>query len=481
MKYVKYLGMALAAMAFVACDDIEESDSLPQTNPQLPGVNAENVAVSAGSSTINLIDLNAADAQAVMAKVATPTDWPEGFTPSVPFMQVSASEDFANPFTVETSIGGEGEVLVTPGVFDGAIKEAFGQNPKERTLHVRFPVYAVNGEQQIRMGGPNYWYCTSTVNVTPFNPFDHVIEEAYYLVGSFCNWNPAEAVKLNHSDADQYDDPVFTTSFKVEGAGYEFAIIPASTVGAGNINAGGYGGEYEGIMDLEGNLLPAEAGQKPNAILIDEAGRYDLTVNMLELTYALTAKKYPEYLYTPGDANGWNQLASQLLPTTDGNYYNGFAHLSGSFKFTSQADWNGINYGAADTEGKLSTDGGAGNLTAPKDALYWVNVNLNPDDEAGYMTYVLNEITTLGLIGDFNSWGAQVNLTPSADFLTWSGTVELTAGGWKFRMNDNWDINLGGTLDHLTAGGDNIVCEEGGTYLVTLNFADLPTATLVKQ
>ena len=27
---------------------------------------------------------------------------------------------------------------------------------------------------------------------------------------------------------------------------------------------------------------------------------------------------------------------------------------------------------------------------------------------------------------------------------------------WKFRVNGGWDINLGGSLNNLTAGGDNL-------------------------
>jgi hypothetical protein len=87
------------------------------------------------------------------------------------------------------------------------------------------------------------------------------------------------------------------------------------------------------------------------------------------------------------------------------------------------------------------------------------------------------------VIGGFNSWGAQENLTPSADYLTWTGTVTIGAGDeWKFRANDNWDINLGGSLDNLTPGGDNIKTTEAGTYKITLDLSSLPyKATVVKQ
>ena len=51
------------------------------------------------------------------------------------------------------------------------------------------------------------------------------------------------------------------------------------------------------------------------------------------------------YLYTPGDSNGWNQEQSQRLYSFDSVKFNGYALLSGAFKFTSQPNWDGVNYG----------------------------------------------------------------------------------------------------------------------------------------
>ena len=87
------------------------------------------------------------------------------------------------------------------------------------------------------------------------------------------------------------------------------------------------------------------------------------------------------------------------------------------------------------------------------------------------------------MIGDFNSWGSSVAMTPSSDFLTWTGELTLDAGqGWKFRANDGWDINLGGSLSNLVWNGDNISALGAGTYEVTLDLTTLPyTATAVKK
>jgi hypothetical protein len=64
----------------------------------------------------------------------------------------------------------------------------------------------------------------------------------------------------------------------------------------------------------------------------------------------------------------------------------------------------------------------------------------------------------MGLIGDFNSWAGDKEMTWNATDYCFEVTgAGVTAAGWKFRVNADWAINLGGaTLDNLVANGDNI-------------------------
>jgi hypothetical protein len=498
MKYTKFIGLAALVMAFSACDDIEESDSLPQVNPQLPGVSAENVKVVAGSDTqapISLTAFNTAEGLINVAKVDTPTDWPDGYTPDVPYMEMSQTQDFAEVARVTTSMGAEGEVMVNPDVWDGVWKEAYGKNPKERTVYLRFPVFATKGTQSVRMGNASTFYGSESVTVTPFDPYGHVVEDAYYVVGSFCNWDLSQAIKMSQSGYDPYDDPNFSATLNVEGAGYEFVVVPASTVAAGTLDAGGYGAEYAGYVaaiDPEASeFLVVAENSAPAAIVIDNTGSYTLKVNIGEETFRVESLPM---LYTPGDSNGWNQAASQTLTTGDGYVFTGFAHLNGGFKFTSQKDWNGTNYGPGDKPGTLSTVDKGVNLTVDTDGLYWVRAvieipedatNATADLKKESLTYTTTIIKTLGVIGSATpaGWDAQTNLAPSADFLTWSGVVDMTDGVFKFRMNDDWalNINLGGELDNLTVGGADMNVT-AGKYLVTLNLATRPyICTLTPQ
>ncbi|MCM1021610.1 MAG: SusF/SusE family outer membrane protein [Muribaculum sp.] len=181
------------------------------------------------------------------------------------------------------------------------------------------------------------------------------------------------------------------------------------------------------------------------------------------------------YLYTPGQANGWSGTASQMLISSNGTEFVGYAVLDpGGFKFTTAPDWNGTNYGAGASKGKLSTSGG--NITVDQAGLYYCQVNIDK------LTYTADYITTYGLIGDaVGGWENSVPLTPSANYLTWEADVTFTGGEFKFRANNDWAINLGGTITDLKADGNNIASPGSGTYHVVLQFATMPyTATFTK-
>ena len=74
------------------------------------------------------------------------------------------------------------------------------------------------------------------------------------------------------------------------------------------------------------------------------------------------------------------------------------------------------------------------------------------------------------LIGDFNEWGGDVDMTLTDG--KWVSPVTKISGGFKIRENHGWDNNRGGTLVAVgepfaaVAGGDNISVEEGN-YVIT--------------
>lgn len=186
----------------------------------------------------------------------------------------------------------------------------------------------------------------------------------------------------------------------------------------------------------------------------------------------------PQYLYTPGSRNDWGfSENNSCLQTLDGNQYWGYLNLEGEFKFTNDDNWSNLILGAGSEDGHLASPGD--NIVIENPGLYWVTVNIEE------MTYSITKVENIGIIGSFGTinWDAQVNLTPSADKTEWTGDFTFEAGNeWKFRSNDNWDINLGGDLTYLVLNGSNIAITENGTYTVKLNIATVPyTCTLVKK
>lgn len=445
MKKISIMLLAALALGFTACED--ESTAIPQSNPQEPIMSAEGIVVAPVDS-VPAFDLKAladAEADAAVLNVVEAQNLPAvGELTFV--MQLSKTEDFAAVQEIATAVVNN-QVCVDPADWQAAHLKVLGKNPKTQDAYVRFAAYVVNGTSSVRIGNPNLYYGAHKVSVTPF-PAAVTIEDSYSLV-----INGGETIAMNHT-GDVYDNPVFTAKLDVTVA-QEWAIKGAELT-------------YAPVADETsaefGTLVAGEGwGVMP-------VGTWLLTVNMETLTYSFSSAV--ENLWTPGDANGWNHGASQMLFTNNYTEYMGFANLSPSgFKFTSAADWNHTNYGDAGEEGKLSTDGGAGNLTVAEKGLYWCKVDI------AALTWSATKIETIGVIGGFNGWSESLPLT-SEDGLFWTGTITLNEGDeYKFRCNNDWAINLGGVDEYnLVPDGANLKAPAAGTYTITLDLSVVPYA-----
>mgnify|MGYP003289618855 CR=1 FL=1 len=76
-----------------------------------------------------------------------------------------------------------------------------------------------------------------------------------------------------------------------------------------------------------------------------------------------------------------------------------------------------------------------------------------------------------GIIGDFNEWASDVEMTEKDG--VWTGYFNVAADqGWKLRKDAGWDENVGGTFTafgtpfEAVAGGDNIVIGQDGFFKV---------------
>lgn len=467
--------MAVTALGFAACDNYEEPNPTPQNNPQTSILKTEDVTAESGvtSTAYDLKAINNAGGQILLSTLKV-TEMPDGYA----FKAVGqlSTDDFNSSFELPLTVSdadslGIYSVTVSPDDLQGVYYNNVSHSPAEGKVSVKYALYTVYSKQEARVGGPDTYYGPYAMSILPFAP-ERVIEDAYYVVGTASDGTVGQAVKMSHSDINQYDDPVFSKKFDVT-PGWKWQVIPASTFAAGKLEGNTFFGVAAGAeAELKGSLV--EGGAEG---VINEGFPYMLTINMADLTYDFSVAI--DQLYTPGNSNGWSQTSSQILTTNDYVNYSGYAYLDGEFKFSSAPNWDGTNFGSTGKEGELTTDGGAGNLNASPAGLYWVNVNI------ANLTYKIDLVNTYGVIGDATpgGWDATTNLTPSADCLVWKGTIHFKGEGkFKFRANDGWDINLGGDLLNLTPGGDDIPTPGEGDYEVTLNLSQVPySCTLVKK
>ncbi|QOG02786.1 SusE domain-containing protein [Flavobacterium sp. MDT1-60] len=154
------------------------------------------------------------------------------------------------------------------------------------------------------------------------------------------------------------------------------------------------------------------------------------------------------------------------------------------FKLSTQANWDGTNYGVGATAGTISTTGGNLSIAAP--GYYKIKADTDP----AKLTYSATKLSW-GIVGNATpgGWDADTPMAYNPATKKWTITVVLTAqsapdNGLKFRANNSWDFNFGdtGADGKLEDGGTNIGTT-AGTFLITLDLSNPRnyTYTMVKQ
>ncbi|HBG88449.1 MAG TPA: hypothetical protein DEG09_10980 [Marinilabiliaceae bacterium] len=150
--------------------------------------------------------------------------------------------------------------------------------------------------------------------------------------------------------------------------------------------------------------------------------------------------------------------------------YKGFVKLSTANPFTLFNPDTETVFGYSD--GAIVAGGDP--IVAGGDGYYNMLVDLN----AG--SYSLSEYK-IGLIGSAtpNGWDTpDTKMDYDAQNGTWYITIDLIDGFIKFRKNDGWAWNIGGSPDALTQGGSDIPVE-AGNYTITLTIINDATGSVV--
>lgn len=439
MKNSLYFALAASLVAFASCDDEDFTDwAAPTQIENAQGsVDAPDATVTEGGF-INLAELPEGTTTVSLFKLAV-----SGCQLTSTAVKVMGTE-------YETDANGTFAV----SDLENAIISAYGRAPEVRTLDAEVIGNVKCGENNYRMKYPIQIQAQLSAPE---------IESGYYLVGDMCGWSAESMLAFTHvGDGNVYDFPCFTLTFETSADNQYWKIIGQNGVDAGDIWLDQIGVEIDGDVSTEGFLT----SNNPGAGKIETAGKYKMTINMLEGTYAIEAVNYDEFIYYIGATDGWSN-ADQLLKLQDDatGTYTGFIYCAdpngwgNQFKFQRVAgDWGTeLNNSHFTTYEGAATDCGGNLGVSGGESVYYFEVSL------GNMTIKATEITNMNLVGDFNGW----NAADDAQQMSWNATdrcweitgAGVTANGWKFTANNDWGINLGGQLNDLVANGDNLSAE----------------------
>ena len=467
-----------------SCDEDFDDWASPQSYPEEEAVTIPGYTASAAEGAV--IDMAQAPANVKIVNL-TGEALPEGF--SLQNIRLLATPEGVEGAT-ETEIDLANDGTVDASVLEALTVETFGRRPVQRTFNCKVLVDAVKDGQAVLIDAGKI-----NLVVTPKAPF---IDSNYYLVGQMTDWSLDTKFKFTHSDADVYEDPVFTIMFTTTADNQYWKIIPQGNVDAGNIWAvennpkGVVGVEKDGDDAMSGTLLTTTSkGEKANAGKIAKAGTYQMTINMMDYTYSIK-QIAPEY-YLVGALQSWSDQNMSCLMTAETAMVQNF-----TTKWTGDANlkiWLGSDFGKWDNafgsasgdgvsaaEGKLKANGGA--IVCPeKDAYYTFTADFST------MTYKWTKLANqnptefkyVSLIGVGGKWneGDDIDLKQVAPHNWYLAKQEIPAGGLKIRADHKWrdDGNWGfaegqnyeskGTL--ITSGGSSNISVPAGTYNIYFN------------
>lgn len=429
-------------MSMVSCTEDYTDWANPQTNPEEEAVSFGNGSVTP-EGVINLADVTGDKVK--VASIVAPTSTKDTYTPSFKINFDGQSFD----------IDADGNMAKADLV--NYITGKYGKRPTERDIDATLDAWLSNGSTAAKMATSE----TFQVKAIPEAPF---IDNGYYLVGDMFTtddvngWTKGVAKAFNHSEKDVYDDPIFTVSFETTKADQYWKIIPKKNIDADDLWAPGVvGPKVDGDDSMTGALTNGEA----KAGKIAKAGKYKLTINMMDYSYTIEEVNYDPFIYFIGSTDGWKSNDQKLALVDDAKgVYTGYVYLADpngagfEFKFQrAKGNWDTaigagtfVSFGGA----AIGVDNGNIGVNAGE-GVYYMDVNLSEG------TITATKVETMGMIGGFNNWDGDAKMTWNAEEYCFEATnAGVTADGWKFRVNGDWAINLGGSLNNLTAGGDNI-------------------------
>ena len=417
--------MSMALLMAGCTEDYKDWAQPFQNGPE------ESVSVSISVSPAAPIDFATVTDETVKLFSASVSN-PEGA--DAKYQAVITNEDGSK----EQAINIDENCYAKTSELESAVNSLWGRRPVARTIPVKVTAYvSINGAAVATTAN-------TTLTATPNAP---VIEDAYYITGSINGWdNTNTKYELTNGGDDPYDNPVFTVM--IPGADvtgdFEFKVTPKS----------GLGGDWSKCLtasDTEGVFATNNAGGNLAVKYVEGAKFYRIQFDMMNQTWSAAGLSFGDFFYEIGNESGWGTSHALYGPANDGKY-TGFYYLDGEFKYKPNADnWdNDLEYVSGTTTSGTLTDAGGPNCPDPGAGFYKIDL------DAGALNYTLTKIESVSIIGGFNDWSGDVEMTYNAEAGCWEVTTDQVSGEYKFRANHDWGINWGGDVKGLTQDGSNL-------------------------
>ena len=466
-KYLLYSLLGVAALSATSCnEDFNEDVAAPQQWEQEAAITLPGLSIS----PVATVDLATASDSVTIFNPSVSGTLPEGATLDN-FRVDLVAESGSTTLNASTT----GKVATTE--LQAVIEKAYGKRPTERTFTATVYANIMNNGQASLLKGE------TTVKAIPVAP---QISQHYYLIGAPSAWDPTcVTMPFNHSNKDVYEDPVFSIVFPVADGETWFAVTDDITVEKndwsqvfGCAEGNGNNGE-EGTLKRRADLTDDGSFK---VVVNGDAKFIKMTLNMMEYTYKIEKLNFAEFIYVPGNHQGWSPEKAPALqsPNFDGVYV-GYTYLNGNFKFTKERNWNAeYNFNDFAVKDDIFFNNDGSNINISEEGFYQIKADVASSNLSAVKT-------TWGIIGPAQAggWDTDTDMTWNAADESWTATVELAADEFKFRANDAWAINVGGSLDNLTQDGGNIKVTEAGTYEVKLfltrSASDKMYCTLTKK
>lgn len=512
MKKLNIFMSALLGIAFTACTENFDPEVGPQSYSQESPLAADDVTMTSEASAINIESLIEAEEDIRIGTVSVR----EGAMPAnmaiAAEVEFSIDPGYSESVSLPASIDEENVVTVSPSTLQDAYFDFITRNPKTTELYMRTTLMTVtNGASQAYIGKPgeNY-YAEQHVQFTPL--FKVQISPAYYVIGAAGGWSVdgARSQQFIHSDADVYDDPVFTITIDSGGDDCWFAIADDESLDA--IDAGdwnqlfGTKGESE---DLEGKMDRRYNLGGDHSFHVLNAKKIRITLDMMEYSYKIEPVNIAENYYLIGGPGEWNADAAMEMQFShsdkdvfeDPIFTYTFAG-SGSEMWFAFGDKDAIDAVANGEWNQLfGTTGESTDLSGSFDRRYNLDGDHSfcVDGTAKYYRFTINmaentyEITPLSFdpfiyfIGATDGWAnAEQRLALTDESGIYTGYLYCAdpnewGNEFKFQKEPgNWDTEIntghmtGGITGDFADGGGNFKATAGeGVYYVVLDMGKM--------